>query len=301
MIVAEADRRAQVAVLTRINLDDFQAAMGLDDSHCAAPLLRASLARPARRFAELMAAFDAATAEVGLAEASRRALRSYIADLEIFGAERIPAGPFLALANHPGMTDTLALFCALQRDDLKIIALRRPFLEALPSVTDHLLFVDEDGTSSWTLARQAASFLRRGGALLTFPAGRIEPDPDLSTEASAALSSWTDSAGSLIRLSGDTPILPVLVRGVVWARAARHPLTVLRRDTQDRERLGAALQILAQMLWRLRPVKVRVCVGRPVVLSKSGRSDRATIHRAVLAELRHLIEQAPSGPGVSLL
>ena len=52
------------------------------------------------------------------------------------------------LANHPGMTDTVALFTSLaSRPDLRVIASDRPFLRALPNVARQLIFLpdEEDG------------------------------------------------------------------------------------------------------------------------------------------------------------
>ena len=158
-----------------------------------------------------------------LAEAARLTLRHYVRDIRIFGADRIPAGPFLALSNHPGMSDTLSLFVALNRPDLKIIAFKRPFLNALPNVSKQLFYLTDDPTSRITLVRQVSTHLRNGGAALTFPAGHIEPDPDVHDGALDSLQSWTSSAGVFIRMAPETAILPVLVRGVVWKKAAYHP------------------------------------------------------------------------------
>ena len=129
----------------------------------------------------------------------------------------------------PGMTDTLSLFIALNRPDLKIIALDRPFLNALPNMSKQLAYVTEDSGERFTLIRQISAHLRNGGAALTFPAGHIEPDPDVQEGAVESLCSWTDSVGVFIRMAPETPVLPVLVRGVIRKKTAHHPLTYLRR------------------------------------------------------------------------
>ena len=58
--------------------------------------------------------FDLMAGIRGLAEAARITERLYVRELRVFGADRLPDSAFLALANHPGMTDTLALFCRLE-------------------------------------------------------------------------------------------------------------------------------------------------------------------------------------------
>ncbi len=256
---------------------------------------------PAQKFASQMVSFDSAVGVNGLAEGSRLIQNFYVRTLSVYQKELIPSGSFLALSNHPGMTDTLSLFCALARPDLKIIAFQRPFLEALPNVAKHLAYVNEDPASRLALIRRVSFHLRAGGAALTFPAGHIEPDPDIQEGAVQSLQAWTDSAGVFARLAPETPILPVLVRGVVWDKAAFHPLTRIKPAGEERERLGAALQILAQVLWNIKPVHVRVQIGNPIYAQKLGTTDAHVLHEAVLAEMSCLIENPPQGIGTKLL
>jgi hypothetical protein len=139
--------------------------------------------------------------------------------------------------------------------------------------------------------------LRNGGAALTFPAGRIEPDPDVHTGALESLRSWTDSVGVFVRLAPETAVLPILVRGVVWKKAAYHPLLQLKRTHAEREKLAAALQLLAYTVWNVRPVTVRVQIGKPIYTKELGTTETQAIHQAVLAEMKQLIEHPPEGPG----
>ncbi|HMB23154.1 MAG TPA: hypothetical protein VKP08_10005, partial [Anaerolineales bacterium] len=204
-------------------------------------------------------------------------------------------------SNHPGMTDTISLFLALNRPDLKIIALDRPFLKALPHVSKQLAYVTEDASSRFKLIRQMSAHLRNGGAALTFPAGEIEPDPDIHPGALEALSAWTDSAGIFVRMAPETPILPVLVRGVIRGKTAKHPLTYLRRTREEREKLAAALQLLAHVMFGKKDVHVRVQIGNPICARDLGTTETKVIHEAVLREMRQLIENPPVGEGESLL
>ena len=62
--------------------------------------------------------------------------KRYVRNVRVHGHEHIPpTGPALFLSNHPGMADTISLFAAINRMDLKIIALHRPFLASLVNVT----------------------------------------------------------------------------------------------------------------------------------------------------------------------
>ena len=287
--------------LTQINLDDLVTSFGWQNQPLLARLLRRTFTKPARTFANQMTDFDLPVATHGLAEAARLTLRHYVRDIRIFGAERIPAGPFLALSNHPGMSDTLSLFVALKRLDLKIIAFNRPFLNALPNVSKQLLYLTDDPASRITLIRQMSTHLRSGGAALTFPAGQIEPDPDVHDGAVESLKLWTNSAGVFIRLAPETAVLPVLVRGVVWKKAAYHPLTYLKRTRAEREKLAGALQLLAYAILKVKPVTVRVQIGKPIYAKDLGTTEIQVIHQAVLAEMKQMIVYPPEGQGESAI
>jgi hypothetical protein len=248
-----------------------------------------------------MTEFDSAIATHGLVTASRLTAQNYVDDIRIFGRDRIPSSAFLALSNHPGMTDTLSLFIALNRPDLKIIALDRPFLTALPNMSKQLAYVTDDAGSRFKLIRQLSAHLRNGGAALTFPGGHIEPDPDIQKGAVDSLSLWTDSAGIFIRMAPETAVLPVLVRGVIRKKTAFHPLTYLRRARQEREKLAAALQLLAHVMLKKRDVHVRVQIGNPIYAKDLGTTQTKVIHQAVLTEMKQLIEDPLTEEGERLL
>ena len=99
--------------LTQINLDDLVNAFGWKHHAWFSRMVRTVFLRPARDFARQMVDFDHTIGERGLVEAACLTERLYVRDARVFGADCLPAGPCLFLANHPGMTDTLALFTAL--------------------------------------------------------------------------------------------------------------------------------------------------------------------------------------------
>lgn len=287
-------------VLTEINLDDLVASFGWEDHPKLAWMLRTMFMGPARKFAHQMLDFDDAVRSVGLVDAARQTQRRFIRNLRLFSPP-LPAGPFLALSNHPGMVDTLALFSALKRPDLKIIAVERPFLRALPNISDRLYYVNDDPSKRMTLIRQVSTHLHSGGAVLTFPAGKIEPDPNVYPGALDALQDWTDSVGFFVRITPETAILPVLVRGVLWDKTAGNPLTRVKKEREKRERLAAALQLMAHVVLNKKPLDVTVQIGRPITVAELGSRNTQVIHQAVLGEMKRLIENPPEGPGESAL
>lgn len=286
-----------LAILTRINLDDLVASFGWQERPFLAAAARLLFRGPARKFARQMVAFDAAVGAEGLPEAARHMLPGYVRELRVYGAENLPgSGPLLVLSNHPGMTDTLCLFAAIGRPDLRIIALDRPFLQALPETTRHLLFIGDEPSQRLGAVRRASAHLRQGGALLTFPAGQIEPDPQVYPGAQATLDGWSDSTGVFLRFAPETRLVPAVVRGVLWEKAVRHPLTRLRPAGEEREKLGAAFQLLAQILFDLRPVTVSVQFGRPLTVAGLGTTELPALQAALLEGMRSLLGSPPNGP-----
>ncbi len=280
-------------LLTSINLDDLVSSFGWKNHPFLAGSLQAIFHKPARNFAEIMLKFDSAIAEHGLVEASRLTQKHFVCDIRVFGLDLIPDSAFLALSNHPGMSDTLSLFCALNRPDLKIIALDRPFLNTLPNTSKQLFYIKDDPVSRMSLVRQVTNHLRAGGAALTFPAGNIEPDPNVYSGAIESLQSWTDSAGAFIRMAPETAILPVFVRGVIYDKAAKHWLLKLKKTKGEKEKLAAALQLLAHLVLKNRDVHVNVQVGQPITVKQLGTTEPQVIHRAVITEMKRLIENPP--------
>ncbi len=292
--------------LTQINLDDLVSSFGWQDYPLLAGLLRRIFLQPARSFASLVAEFDEAVGRFGLPEAAQLTQRHFVRSVRVFGADPstgsgLPSGAFLALSNHPGMSDTLSLFMALNRPDLKIIALDRPFLVALPETSKHLFYVREDSAARMSLVRQVSAHLKNGGAALTFPAGSIEPDPDVYSGALESLQNWTDSVGVFIRMAPETAVLPIFVRGVIWNKTAKHWLLAIKKKQEEKEKLAAALQLLAHVAFKQNDVHVRVQIGRPIYAKELGSTDTQTIHRAVLAEMKRLIENPPEGEFIDAL
>jgi hypothetical protein len=151
------------------------------------------------------------------------------------------------------------------------------------------------------LVRQVSGHLRNGGVALTFPAGKIEPDPNVYPGALDTLQTWTDSVGIFVRMAPETVILPVLVRNVIWNKTAKHPLLKIKKEREEREKLAAALQLLAMVMWNAKPVTVTVQIGNVIDPKKLGIKDTQVLHQAVLTEMKSLLENPPQGQGVSVL
>jgi hypothetical protein len=199
----------------------------------------------------------------------------------------------LVVSNHPGLTDTVALFASLPRKDLSIVATDRPFLRAISETSKHIIYLKSQSDFQITALREVVRRLSEGGAVLLFPAGRIEPDPAIAPDASASLEGWSKSLGLIVKLAKDVRVLPAIVSGVSSPTAQRHPLTRLRRARKDREKIGAVLQIV---LARYRSVDVRIAFGKPLGMAEllAGGEGAEAITRVIIRSSRRLIEMPPS-------
>ncbi len=251
--------------LIAINTLDILAALGLSGLRVFRRSVELVLRHPARRLARRLVRFDDEVVVSGLRAAAPVIISAYARNFAVNGVERIPtSGPVILLSNHPGMTDTVCLCAAIPRPDLRILAADRPFLRALPAASRSLFFLPDQPEKRREVLRKSISHLRAGGALLTFPAGEIEPDPSVLRGAVEALAGWSASTTFFLRFVPDAVVVPIVVSGVLSRRAQRNLLTRIRKTRVDRERFGAMLQAVIHTIFPFAwPVRVRVDILQP--------------------------------------
>src|SRR3989454_8221747 len=95
----------------------------------------------AGRFVE----YDRALGEAGMRHGSAWIVDEATGGLAVEGREGGPArGPLLVVANHPGLSDAVALVAALGREDAWIVTANYPFLRAMRLASRRFLFVSDD-------------------------------------------------------------------------------------------------------------------------------------------------------------
>jgi putative hemolysin len=235
--------------------------------HAARPLLERALGLDTLRGA-YRAAQDLQTGSF-----ARRALQVLNVDVEVSDTDlaHLPAsGPLIVVANHPhGALDGLVLAAGLERarPDLRLLA--NMLLRRLPQMRDLCFFVDPFGGKSApgrsrAGLRAAHGWLRRGHALLVFPAGEVAHET--RDEGTPNDSPWLDTVGRLAIASG-AAVVPAFIAGrnsASFYLAGRvHPL--LRT------------MLLGRELVRRRGRTIPVVVGRPLDLSVSRPTSAASI------------------------
>jgi hypothetical protein len=287
---ASTEDEERLERLTRVCVDDVISAFGLGGVRRGRAVLEAISRIPAWRLASQVLTYDRIVGESGLRAGGAWALERLSRETRIDGQDNVPrGGPLLLVSNHPGLADAVALFAATPREDLRVIAADRPLLDALPNTSRYLLTVTETLAGRSGVARAAARHLRGGGAVLTFPGGRIEPDPAVLPGAVEALDLWSSSVDVFARLAPGLKVVPAVVSGVISPSALRNPLIHLRRRRRDREWLAATLQVLVPAL---RNVDARVGFGRPIYAEPG-----EPISDAVIEETRRLMEAPFHTPG----
>jgi hypothetical protein len=270
------------------------------------PLFR----RSTRRFIRIAATFDEQVAQVGFCEASRRILPEFIPGVEARGVEHIPAsGPLIVAANHPGAVDSLVAASQLPRDDFKIIARGMPFLRGLPAACQYIIFEKWDDLHMRTAAlRSAIHHLRRGGVLVLFPSGDLDPDPACLPGAPEALETWSASLELMLRTVPEACLQVAIMSRLLEPRYLGHPIARLRKDRFQRQVAAEMLQMIQQMFLgrrsRLAPLITFAPPLRPNLPRPTGERAgvRGDLRQQILAQARLLISEhtAPGSPVLQL-
>jgi 1-acyl-sn-glycerol-3-phosphate acyltransferase len=277
-------RRARINTLTEVCINDLLDAFGLSRLRRSRRPLELLIRIPGRRLARQIATYDEVVGEFGLSAGGEWALERMTRRLKVEGREHVPRdGSLLLVSNHPGLSDAVALFASTPRPDLRAVASEWPLLDVLPNTSRHLFTLAENPAKWLGAIRAAARHLRGGGALLTFPAGRMEPDPAVMPGAVGVLGRWSANVDLFTRLAPNLTIVPVVVSGVLSPAAFGNPVTRLRSLEEDRRWLASNLQMLVPALRNVCP---RVTFGPPI-------SDGAgkAISTVVLPEVQRLMER----------
>jgi hypothetical protein len=230
---------------------------------------RWAMASPAQRLADRLREFDEAVGRGGVVGGAGFILGMLCEGVSLDGGPPPASGPLLIQSNHPGLVDAMAVWHAVGRADLATLAAERELLGFLPHTSASLIFISPD--QPMMALRQAARRMKEGGAVLTFPAGAIEPDPALRpSDAAASRAEWVGSLLSLASAAG-AEVWEAEVSGVISPQALASPWARMQPDAKRREWAAASLQLAQAGRRRM---------ARPVVRLARSCQEKSSSHRA---------------------
>ena len=299
----ETCEQAVAGVLRETITDEIIAAFGLASRGWQRRLFGPVFWLPAQIFGRLMAGIDRTVGEQGVPEAAKRLLKYFVDDLQVSGYGNIPQeGPVLIASNHPGAYDSVAILSCLPRKDVKVVVSDIPFLRSMPTASRMMVYATPGTQGRMTAVRGMVRQMQQGGALMIFPSGLVDPDPDVLPDAEKELESWSSSLELVMKKVPETKLIVTIASGVLSPVCLRNPLTRLRKKEWEKRKLAEFLQVIQQLaLKRKFGLKPRLTFD--VALSGSellAQSESADLHLAIIARARQVLrmhmETAPN-PG----
>jgi hypothetical protein len=241
----------QISTLTSQITDEIFAAFGLGSKNWPRRLFWPIFWPPAHQFAKLVAEIEQNTAQFGLTEAARRLLPRFVKDVQVIGAENIPAqGPLLIASNHPGAYDVVAVVANLPRPDLKVVVSDVPMLHNLPALDRRFVYTVSGVQGRMTALRNIIRHLQDGGALLIFATGLVDPDPAILPGAQEKLADWSPSLELALRRVPEARLLPTIVSGVLSPVSLRSPLLRFQKEAWRQRKLAEFIQVMQQFIFK---------------------------------------------------
>jgi hypothetical protein len=230
-------------------IDEVCYALGVGRSGLGRRLLGPLFRLPAGRIGRIAARADGEAARSGLSGGSRLILPDFNMAVSARGAELIPAeGPLLIVSNHPGALDSIAILSSIPRKDVSVLISDVPFTRALPAARRHFIFVPLRPGGRGPALRASIEHLGRGGALLLFARGDVEPDPEVSPGAAEAIQDWSRSIEIMLREVPECRLQAAIVSGVLIRRFIKSPIVRIRRTPARRQKLAEVLQLFQQVI-----------------------------------------------------
>lgn len=241
----------EIHALKETLIFELAKAFALPQTDRAKSIVRFFFGRAAGTAAEVGIGLDGAVAEGGVCAGARWILPRFVKSYEARGLENIPSrGPLVIASNHPAFVDSVVISAHVDRPDYRVIIGNIPFFKHLPHLSQHAIYAPEktNTVGRMQVIRDSIRHLQKGGALLIFPRGGIEPDPEFMPEPDREFSQWSRSLEIFMQRVPDLQILVTIASGVISHSAIRHPITWFRKARPDRQRLAFIYQFARQML-----------------------------------------------------
>lgn len=258
------------------------------------------IVRPiARRLAVMLVPIDQDLGKYGTQVAARNFLPPFVNEVKSRGAESIPTtGPIIVASNHPGAYDSMAIVSQIPRPDATFIISDIPLVKFMPNANKHAYFATSDSNTRTNAVRETIRLLERGGCLVIFATGLIDPDPEVWGEEAAnrELEGWSSSLELFLKKVPETKLIVTIASGVLDSGWAKSRSIRIAKPGLERRRLAEFGQVISQLL---RPGRKKynphISFAQPVTLDELGHGKGEAMSkikaraRALLAE--HMAQQ----------
>jgi hypothetical protein len=268
----EESRTPEVGVISEALFTQLMQVMGLQHTSLVTRCLYPIFLSPMQKMSGLLVELDRNTADQGWSSAVNHFQNQLIADVHLIGEGAIPRhGPLMVLCNHPAAYDVAILAASIHRDDLKIIASDIRIVQLLPNIAAHVIPVPYYIPSRLQTVRSTIQHLKNAGAILIFPRGNVEPDPDVSPGAEQSLSGWSPSIELFLRSVPQTLSVVAIASGMLSRKWFKNPLINLWKKYEQRQKVAETFQIAAQLLSGKKPaIKPMVRFDAPLTIADLG-------------------------------
>jgi hypothetical protein len=249
MVVTMVDLEKKAQILADDLVFELNKSLGFRKGGLSHSLIKPLVWKPMITFSKLATHFDYKVVQEGFQKASGWFISHFVDNVVSVGDENLPTeGPLIVAANHPGAYDSLVITSCLPRDDVKFISSDIPFVKKLPDTSEHMIYSAPDPHTRMGVARKAIRHLKKGGAIMVFARGTMEPDPAFMPGSEIELTRWTSSLGLFLRNVPNAKVAIAIVSGVLAEDYINHPSTFFRRGRVNKQRLSEFFQVMHQLM-----------------------------------------------------
>jgi len=290
---------ADVSVMTTRLVEEVFNALGFSKTGFACKYFGWTLRPIAKRLAVMLVPIDQDLGKYGSQVAARNFLPPFVNEIKSRGAESIPTtGPIIVASNHPGAYDSMAIVSQIPRPDATFIISDIPLVKFMPNASKHAYFATSDSKTRTNAVRETIRLLERGGCLVIFATGLIDPDPEVWGEEAANLEieSWSSSLELFLKKVPETKLIVTIASGVLDPAWAKSRSIRIAKPGLERRRLAEFGQVISQLL---RPGRKKynphISFAPPVTLDDLGHGKGEVMPnikaraRALLAE--HMVHR----------
>ena len=242
---------ADVRVMTTRLVEEVFNALGFSKTGFACKYFGWTLRPIAKRLAVMLVPIDQDLGKYGSQVAARNFLPPFVNEIKSRGAESIPTtGPIIVASNHPGAYDSMAIVSQIPRPDATFIISDIPLVKFMPNASKHAYFATSDSKTRTNAVRETIRLLERGGCLVIFATGLIDPDPEVWGEDAANLEieGWSSSLELFLKKVPETKLIVTIASGVLDPAWAKSRSIRIAKPGLERRRLAEFGQVISQLL-----------------------------------------------------